>query len=320
ENTTVGRVPFTIEGPAPSNSLYVDDGGRVGFGTSTPVVQNHIVDGNTPTVRLEQDGSSGFTAQTFDIAANEANFFVRDVTNGSQLPFRIKPGADSDSLFIAANNNIGVGTANPSASMHVRRSDGTAQIRLEEASGTAAERILLDLINNGKTRFRMSNTDAGSVWTFDNSGGAFEISRVGTGVAELIVQDNGDVRMDHGEAFAQAFNTVSSRTKKTAFKEIRQSEILDKLSALDISEWRYKADEEKRKHIGPMAEDFQAIFGFGDGRHLNLADVTGITLAAIQGLRDENQSRLDELEAENEALRDKVSEMYQIMAELQALK
>ena len=122
ENTTVGRVPFTIEGPAPSNSLYVDDGGRVGFGTSTPVVQNHIVDGNTPTVRLEQDGSSGFTAQTFDIAANEANFFVRDVTNGSQLPFRIKPGADTDSLFIAANNNIGMGTDSPDTPLHLKNS------------------------------------------------------------------------------------------------------------------------------------------------------------------------------------------------------
>jgi len=139
ENTTVGRVPFTIEGPAPSNSLYVDDGGRVGFGTSTPVVQNHIVDGNTPTVRLEQDGSSGFTAQTFDIAANEANFFVRDVTNGSQLPFRIKPGADSDSLFIAANNNIGMGTDNPTSQLHVSnaQSSGGMTLKLTETGNSA---------------------------------------------------------------------------------------------------------------------------------------------------------------------------------------
>ncbi|MFQ5526068.1 MAG: hypothetical protein ACE5GX_07365, partial [Thermoanaerobaculia bacterium] len=75
-----GRTPFTIEAGAPSNSLYVDDGGRIGFGTSTPVVELHVKDGDTPTLRLEQDGSSGFTPQTWDVAGNETNFFIRDAT------------------------------------------------------------------------------------------------------------------------------------------------------------------------------------------------------------------------------------------------
>ena len=57
-----GRTPFTIEAGAPSHSLYTDDGGRIGFGTATPVVELHVKDGDTPTLRLEQDGSSGFTA------------------------------------------------------------------------------------------------------------------------------------------------------------------------------------------------------------------------------------------------------------------
>ena len=86
-----GRTPFTIEASAPSHSLFVDDGGRLGLGTSTPVVDVHVKSGNTPTLRLEQDGSSGFTPQTWDVAGNEANFFIRDATNGSRLPFRIQP-------------------------------------------------------------------------------------------------------------------------------------------------------------------------------------------------------------------------------------
>ena len=63
-----GRTPFTIEAGAPSHSLYVDDGGRLGLGTNTPVTDIHIKSGNTPTLRLEQDGSSGFTPQTWDVA------------------------------------------------------------------------------------------------------------------------------------------------------------------------------------------------------------------------------------------------------------
>ncbi len=107
-----GRTPFTIEAGAPSHSLYVDDGGRVGFGTATPVVQLHLKDGNTPTLRLEQDGSSGFTAQTWDVAGNEANFFIRDATNGSTLPFRIEPGTPSNMLYIA-DDGVGITTTNP---------------------------------------------------------------------------------------------------------------------------------------------------------------------------------------------------------------
>jgi hypothetical protein len=119
EHVTGGRIPFTIEGNAPSNALYVDDGGRVGFGTSTPVVDNHIRSGNTPTLRLEQDGSSGFTPQTWDLAGNETNFFVRDVTNGSLLPFRIRPDAPSNSIFVDTDGSVGLGTSSPAATLDV---------------------------------------------------------------------------------------------------------------------------------------------------------------------------------------------------------
>ncbi len=98
-----GKTPFTIEAGAPSNSLYVDDGGKIGLGTSTPVVEVHVKDGDTPTIRLEQDGSSGFTPQTWDMAGNESNFFVRDVTNGSKLPFKIRPNAPTGSIDITTS-------------------------------------------------------------------------------------------------------------------------------------------------------------------------------------------------------------------------
>jgi len=114
-----GRTPFTIEASAPTDSLYVEDSGEIGLGTDTPVVEIHVVDGNTPSLRLEQDGSSGFTAQTWDIAGNEANFFIRDATNGSELPFRIEPGADSNSLYVDSDNDIGLGTNSPGGNLHV---------------------------------------------------------------------------------------------------------------------------------------------------------------------------------------------------------
>lgn len=113
------RTPFTILAGAPSNSLYVSSAGRIGLRTSTPVVELHMKDGDSPTFRLEQDGSSGFQSQTWDIAGNEANFFVRDVTNGSKLPFKILPNAATNTLVVAGNGNVGIGKQNPATKLDV---------------------------------------------------------------------------------------------------------------------------------------------------------------------------------------------------------
>ncbi|UCH97488.1 MAG: TrbC/VirB2 family protein, partial [Candidatus Aminicenantes bacterium] len=48
------RTPFTVEANARSHSLYVDDGGRIGIRTSTPSTEIHVIDGDTPTLRLQQ--------------------------------------------------------------------------------------------------------------------------------------------------------------------------------------------------------------------------------------------------------------------------
>lgn len=119
EDIDGGRTPFTIEAGAPTKSLYVDDGGRVGLGTNTPSVELHVVDGDSPTLRLEQDGSSGFTPQTWDVVGNETNFFIRDATNGSKLPFRVRPSAPSNSIYVDTDGDVGLGTASPSARLDV---------------------------------------------------------------------------------------------------------------------------------------------------------------------------------------------------------
>jgi hypothetical protein len=119
ENTTLATVPFTIVGAAPTNSLFVDSSGRLGLRTATPGLPIHISVSDTPAQRYEQTSAGGFTAQTWDIGANEANFFVRDVTGGSRLPFRIRPGAPTSSIDINAAGNVGVGTASPGTKLHV---------------------------------------------------------------------------------------------------------------------------------------------------------------------------------------------------------
>jgi hypothetical protein len=44
---------------------------------------------------------------------------VRDVTSGSRLPFRIRPGAPTSSIDIAADGDVGIGTASPDTRLSV---------------------------------------------------------------------------------------------------------------------------------------------------------------------------------------------------------
>jgi Chaperone of endosialidase len=119
-NSETGTIVFEVDAGAPANSLRVSSGGNIGVGTATPVLDVHVNTTDTPAMRLEQNNSGGFTAQTWDVAGNEANFFVRDVTSGSRLPFRIRPGAPTSSIDISASGDVGINMATPSGTkMHI---------------------------------------------------------------------------------------------------------------------------------------------------------------------------------------------------------
>jgi hypothetical protein len=113
DDITAATTPFTVTGGATTNSMFVASNGKVGFRTSTPVLDLHVNTSDTPAARFEQNNSGGWGAQTWDIGANEANFFVRDVTSGSRLVLRIRPGAPTSSLDITTNGDVGIGTTNP---------------------------------------------------------------------------------------------------------------------------------------------------------------------------------------------------------------
>jgi len=198
EDVTAGRIPFTIEGNAPSNSLYVDDGGRIGLGTSTPVVNLHIKHGNTPTLRLEQDGSSGFTPQTWDVAGNETNFFVRDATNGSRLPFKVFPSSPTNALVLddANGGSIGMGTQSPDSSLHILRTSSLAQLHVEDNNNGTGARVLIEDDGSGganKPGFVLRSGSAASSgdWVFEVDGaGNFQIDFSPSAGPELAITDS----------------------------------------------------------------------------------------------------------------------------------
>jgi len=53
----------------------------------------------------------------------------------------------------------------------------------------------------------------------------------------------------------------------------------------NVSTWRFKNEDDSVRHIGPVAQDFMAAFGYGKSdKHITATDADGVVLAAIQGL------------------------------------
>lgn len=199
-----GRTPFTIEAGAPSHSLYVDDGGRLGLGTSTPVVDVHTKSGNTPTLRLEQDGSSGFTPQTWDVAGNETNFFIRDATNGSTLPFRIRPSAPSSAIDIDSDGDVRFGNSAVSDfQVNVLQNTGVQAIKLATTTGGV------------NLQFDAGNT--GNFWNItaqQDSAGSFVINNNDGDGKEFTVKPNGNLII---EGSCIQFDTVACTASPGSF-------------------------------------------------------------------------------------------------------
>ncbi len=286
EDTTAGRMPFRVLAGAQDDALFLTSN-KVGFGTAAPVVELHVVDGDTPTLRLDQDGSNGFTPQTWDVAGNEAGFFIRDVTNGSTLPFRLIDGAPSSSIHIGSNGDVGFGSSSPQHPIHVRRLDGTAKILVEELTSTPDDRSLLELSNEGGVAIDLTNTRLGNMWSLGTSN-ADEFRITTDGLTQLRLDDDGNLSVPG------AMNQLSDVGAKHGFEPVDGAEILEKVVSLPLSSWSYRHDDTEARHLGPMAQDFRAAFALGaDERHIAPMDVSGVTLVAVQQLN----SRILELES-----------------------
>lgn len=76
--------------------------------------------------------------------------------------------------------------------------------------------------------------------------------------------------------------------------------VLEAVAALPVSTWRYLWEPEDVRHLGPMAQDWHAAFGFnGDDTTIPVVDGLGVALVCVQALH----RRIDELAAEVVRLR-----------------
>jgi Chaperone of endosialidase len=312
EDSTAQRNLMTIEAGAPANSLYVDAQGDVGIQQSAPGLDLHITTSDTPAMRYEQTNAGGFTAQTWDIGANEANFFVRDLTGGSRLSFRIRPGAPTSSIDIAANGKVGMGTASPVANLDVRGANahvlvgsdttdfiGSGQTGFGASNGT--EKLFFAVQTGLAFLGSVSNTKLGFI-TNNATRMTIEGNNVGIGTTSptALLHLASGASFSTINAGATQFTASSSRTFKDNIKPVDTDGILSKIEAVPVVTYDFK-DNGPKDRMGLIAEDFHKVFDRGDEKMIDGHEVQMALWLAVQELTATNKAlteRLNTLEKE----------------------
>ena len=87
------------------------------------------------------------------------------------------------------------------------------------------------------------------------------------------------------------YQYISDRDAKRDLRPVDREQILERLARLPIATWSYKADAQRTRHIGPMAQDFKLTFDVGStDKAIFPLDESGVAFAAIQALDEKIQA------------------------------
>ncbi|MBL9030573.1 MAG: tail fiber domain-containing protein [Phycisphaerae bacterium] len=137
----------------------------------------------------------------------------------------------------------------------------------------------------------------------NTSGGGSQTS--GTDSLIAWCQNNGAAGINsNAQMFANSFNLTSDRTKKENFSQIDTREVLTKALSLPITTWNFKGDSTDMRHLGTMAQDFHAAFGFNGSNNTQIGsgDMDGVLLASVQALNAKLEAELKDRDAKLAAL------------------
>ena len=297
-----GTLVFAVEAAARANALYVESDGDVGIGTSNPILDLHISTSNTPGIRLEQTSAGGFSAQNWDIAGNEANFFVRDVTGGSRLPFRIRPNAPTSSIDISATGNVGIGTASPTSRLDlVGGQIEIGGLSIGERSG-AIEDLQVNALRN-----TIYNIDSDN----NSTNASFSVSRDGNANAVVFVaREDGlvgvnrqtpsfpfhvgsDATNGNGAHVTAAgiWTNGSSRVNKTGIRPLDLEDAMAALHDLEPVRYRGVSSPDDEEYLGFIAEDVPDLVAMNSRKGLSPMDIVALLTRVVQ----EQQQTIEQL-------------------------
>lgn len=281
-------------------TVLADNGGNVGIGTTSPAAKLEVSGGE---VRFPPgSGLGGFTHFNF---SGDGKNYIRGIT-------------------VLADNGgwVGIGTAAPVTKLHVSGSSvsttAPTKILVQETNSTTTPRELLEIQNNGGAVFILDDTSVAQRWAQGTQGINFVMDEQANAGTELVLTNTGNLTI------AGMLTQGSDRSTKRDVMPVQPGEILAKVATLPLATWSRKTDDASVRHLGPMAQDFAAVFGLGeDDRHIALGDMAGVSLASIQALYGmvteiemKKDAAIETLRHENAGLADRVRVLESLVTSL----
>ncbi len=230
-------------------------------------------------------GNSTGTSDLFTLSDSRYNkgtgsLMTLATAPGSVLnPFHITAGA-GEVMTVNHDGKIGLGTAAPTARLHVKE---TGQNNHSNYSGyieNLAENGSTDGINKYGLYLTSTGNFSGGVGSATNNYGIYINTTTGA-------DNNYDIYAASGAYLSTGgtWTNASSRSLKENFQSVDTTDILRKIDQLDLSSWNYKNENVSVRHLGPIAEDFYNIFHLGNSnKSISTIDPAGVALAGVKAL------------------------------------
>jgi len=166
---TAGLTPFTVSAGARQDALFIDEDGRIGFGTDTPTRALHIVD-DFPGIVFDAP-DTGFGAQEWSFSAGPTGISLSNLTRDAGFftvpTFLFDEDMRTYSFVIDEESRVGFGLQNPEESVHVRGNSG-------ESTSFMLENIGVGGAGDGRWEFVMRKADGEfAINDADTPGGDF---------------------------------------------------------------------------------------------------------------------------------------------------
>jgi hypothetical protein len=258
--TIAGGARGTSADPATANRV-TDDQGTVGGGAGNRAGD----DAGTTDDRSAATVSGGFfntaSGQSSTVAGGNSNVASGDfaavlggVNNTASAPWATVAGGA---------NNLATGQGSFAAGSSARPSHPGAFVWADSQFGPIASTADNQFIARAQGHFFLQSDSS-----LDDQGGFINTS---TGA---FLSTGG------------TWTNSSDEHLKAGFERVDPKRVLERVDALPVRSWHYKAEPSVR-HIGPVAQDFYRAFRVGpDNKHIASVDADGVALAAIKGLSE----------------------------------
>lgn len=333
QDDTAGTTPLLIQATAPSYSIIIKPNGDVGMGTFSPARKLHLYDDETPTIRLEQSNAI-FTPKTYDIGADSDGFFIDDVSAGT-TPMQIRSSAPSNSLYVASDGKVGLGTSSPSARIHTVATalSGAESLARFDVSDDAIGRLEISNATTGnslmipKIQGRSASSNAALITEglIQSDAGAnpvivYNAAKLGGGAVAnrpmVVYRNNGVAKVTvaaSGNVTATGFTNSSSRTLKDNIVDLDSRQATDALRQLTPVQFVYKDDPTADRRVGFIAEDVPEIIAEPDRQSVPLMDVVALVTRVVK-----DQDRLNE--QQQKTIEQQQKTIDELLKRLQALE